>query len=186
MAEIRLDLCHFTLDQIKKIFRSHNNLIATFRRNEGIEEKFRIGYLKAAIDAGAKFIDLDFESNGRRFISLFRNYTNKKNCKLIISIHDYHKTPDPETIDNKIQKISKIKPDFIKLAFTANTLEDNDITMSIYKKYNKMIAFNMGEKGKITRAQCLKSGALFTYISSENESTAAGQMTISEILQYSQ
>ncbi|MEZ4908279.1 MAG: type I 3-dehydroquinate dehydratase [Saprospiraceae bacterium] len=33
MAEIRLDLCHFSYIQIEELFKSHKNLMATFRNS---------------------------------------------------------------------------------------------------------------------------------------------------------
>jgi 3-dehydroquinate dehydratase I len=186
IAEIRLDLCEFDKKQIKMLFSSHSNLIATYRNSERISYNKKRNILKTAIKAGAKWVDLDFENNTHDFIIDFSNYAHDNGVKIIISKHDYNKVPDNEEIYSLVEQINKYQPDLIKLAFYSNSIEDNERVLALYSRYQNILAFNMGEKGKITRVKSLLFGSPFAYVRSEIDQTAAGQMTLQEMMQYPQ
>lgn len=184
IAEIRLDLCDLNKNQIAQIFSSHNNLIATFRKNENYSDKQRIKTLKTAIKYGAKWIDVDMESNSKEFIKRIDKLRIKYNIKLILSIHDFEKTPQLNKIEDFIYKGHHLKADLIKLAFFAKTNTDNIRVLSLYEKHNNILAFNMGEIGRETRIKALELGAPFTYVSLPKANTAPGQMTKEDIKKY--
>lgn len=186
IAEIRLDLCNFNRKQIKELFNFHHNLIATFRRTDFVSGKTRKQQLKTAIKAGAQWVDIDHIKDSNSFKKEITDFAQEHNTKVIVSIHDYEKTPDNEYIQKLIVDIKKIKPDLIKLAFFAQRPEDNDRVLALYKDNSHILAFNMGEVGKMSRVGCVQLGAPFTYVRSENCQTAPGQMTKEEMTQYSQ
>ena len=181
IAEIRLDLCDLNKSQISQIFSSHNNLIATFRKKENYSDKHRIKTLKTAIKYGAKWIDVDMESNSKEFIKSVDKIRVKYNIKLILSIHNFKETPLLTKIEEFIYKGDHLKADLIKLAFFANSDLDNTRVLSLYERHDNILAFNMGEMGKATRIKALELGAPFTYVSLPEANTAPGQMTIEEI-----
>lgn len=184
MAEIRLDLCEFDRRQVKEIFASHNNLIATFRKNNRVDYKYRESILKTAIVHGAKWLDLDLESNDNGFINEMIDFLKDYNSKLILSIHNYNITPPFHEIEQYITKARNFNPDLIKLVFFSTDQKDNDTILKLYDKYDNIIAFNMGELGKITRIKSLELGAPFTYVAVDDKNTAPGQMTIEQIKKY--
>ena len=184
MAEIRLDLCNFDRKQVKKIFSYHHNLIATFRKTEKVRINYREEILKTAVIHGAKWLDLDMTDNSKMFIIKMKEFCLQHNCKLILSVHDYEKTPGLGEIEGYIQYAEQFKPDLIKAVFYSNSPGDNAKVMSLYKKYKNIIAFNMGETGKITRIESLNAGAPWIYVASGEGSTAPGQLTIAEIKKY--
>ena len=184
IAEIRLDLCAFDRRQVKEIFSLHNNLIATFRKNNRIDEKYRESILKTAIAHGAAWVDMDLESNNPEFIKEMAIFAKDFNAKLILSVHNYQKTPELKTIENYISYADEYKPDLIKLVFFSNSTKDNTTVLKLYDKYQNIVAFNMGEIGKITRIKALELGAAFTYVAIDDKSTAPGQMTLQEIKKY--
>ena len=185
MAEIRLDLCNLNSDQIKKVFSIHKNLLATFRKNINNTEHQRFVSLKNAILSGAKWIDIDYRTETKQFIEKFITIAKDQKVNIIISYHDFEKTPSEEFIHKIYTKIKNLSPTLIKLVFYSNSDNDNEIVLSLYSKYKDILAFNMGEKGKRTRIDCIRRGAPFTFVKSEMEQTAEGQMTLKEIMQYS-
>ena len=186
MAEIRLDLCNLTIEQTAILFSSHDNLIVTFRKHHLYSDLTRENYIKNAIVAGAKWIDLDLEQDSNPFKAEMIQFARNHNVRIIISHHDFEKTPDNDTINKTVKEIQKYKPDLIKLAFFSKSAYDNERVFEIYKQNLPLLAFNMGEKGKITRVKCLSYGAPFTYVRSRSDQTAAGQMTLEEMMQYPQ
>lgn len=184
MAEIRLDLCEFDRRQVKEIFASHKNLIATFRKSSRVNEKYRESILKTAIAHGAKWLDLDMESNDPDFIKEMKEFLKDYGCKLILSVHNYKETPEFSKIEQYIAKAKRYNPELIKLVFFSNSQKDNDTILKLYNKYDNIIAFNMGEIGKITRVKALERGAPFTYVAIDDKSTAPGQMTREQIKKY--
>lgn len=184
IAEIRLDLCDFTLQEITKVFLTHPNLIATCRKTHKSYES-QEAQLRTAINAGAAWIDIDItEHDGillRELISLARS----KKCKIILSYHDYEKVPKWKFIQSLVKKMNQFDHDFKKMVFTCNYLSDNELIKKIYQNYDNIISFNMGDCGKKSRIESLTYGAPFIYVSLENKNTASGQMTIEEIKKYS-
>ena len=183
MAEIRLDLCNFDRRQVKKIFSSHDNLIATYRKGKE-SSKYRDSIIKTAIAYGAKWLDLDLDQNEDNYIKEFKTFCKGYDTKLILSVHNYNETPSTNIIQDYIFKSRSLNADLIKLVFFANTAEDNEKVLSLYKNNKDIIAFNMGEIGKITRATSIRLGAPFTYIALDGETTAPGQMTLNQIKKY--
>lgn len=61
IAEIRLDMCRLSTEQVRYLFGIHKNLIATFKKTENFPDSYRKKVLKTAISSGAAWIDLDFE-----------------------------------------------------------------------------------------------------------------------------
>lgn len=184
MAEIRLDLCEFNNKQIKQIFSSHDNLIATYRVSDQIQDKYRKSVFKNAILSGASWIDLDMESNNIEFISTIKELIQDTAIKLILSIHNYKETPDLDAMQQYIDKARNLSSDLIKLVFFSNDEKDNERVLSLYEKNEDILVFNMGDLGKETRVKALQLGAPFTFVALEGEGTAPGQMTLKEMKEY--
>ncbi len=185
MAEIRLDLCNLNSYQIKKVFSIHKNLLATFRKNINNTEHQRFVSLNNAILSGAKWIDIDYRTETKQFIEKFITIAKDQKVNIILSYHDFEKTPSEEFIHKIYTKIKNLSPTLIKLVFYSNSDNDNEIVLNLYSKYKDILAFNMGDRGKRTRIECIRKGAPFTFVKSEMEQTAEGQMTLKEIMQYS-
>ena len=183
MAEIRLDLCDFDRRQVKDIFSSHNNLIATYRKGQETSE-YRDSIIKTAIAYGAAWLDLDMDYNNIEYISGLKDFCSGYNTKLILSIHNYDITPPIEEIKAYIKKAKNLNADLIKLVFYSNSEADNERVLSLYKENANIIAFNMGELGKVTRIASIGLGAPFTYVALDGETTAPGQMTIAQTKKY--
>ncbi len=180
MAEIRIEKSGLDTSCVKQLFSCHQNLIATCR-DEGLAQHQRLELLIAAIDGGAKWIDIEVESD-IEYISKLVKYAKNKGCKVIVSYHNYGFTPDATEL-NRVAKECRAKgADLVKIATMVNAKADNNRLMELYNLNFPVISFGMGSLGRKTRIDALKKGAPFTFVRCDNESeTAPGQLTENEI-----
>lgn len=178
LVELRLDEANNI--NFKKVFSKKTKpiIIACRNRNHGGKfkgtEDQRIRLLKKAIRFKPEYIDLESDVNKEVIKEL------RKKTKLIISYHNFKNTP--KNLEKTITEIKKLKPDMIKIVTTANKIEDNLTIFSLLKKNKKLIAFCMGEQGRISRILAPVFGSLMTYAAlKKNEKTAKGQLTLNEL-----
>lgn len=210
MAEIRLDSCPLTMDEIEELFSTSDvPLVATCRINAvkerlsqtlaGHTQDDRKLEMKAsqevesklitAIHAGAAFVDLEIEAPPMMSKRL-RRETRENGTVFVRSYHDYKGTDSIEALKALTEKCFAIGADIAKIVTMAapctgdNQSPDVDRVLSLYDHFDpaKLIAFAMGDAGKTSRIQCLAKGSPFTYASLNEEDTAApGQMTTREM-----
>ena len=183
MAEIRLDRCALEEEEVDLLFsESDVPLIATCRL---AEESQAPEILENAIQAGAKYVDLEMEAPaaiGRRIREACRSY----GTVLIRSYHNYECTPPREVLLSILERARSFGGEVVKIVTTATSQADNDIVMSLYEaaEPGTLVAFCMGEAGRPSRLEALKRGAPFTYAClSQEEATAPGQWTTEEMRQ---
>lgn len=175
MAEIRIEKSGLTVHEVRKLFASHPNLLATCRP-EGISQQMRKELLSAAIEGGAKWIDLEIESDVDFCASLI-DLAKEKGCQVIISYHNYDFTPDAFRLNEIVEEAQRLHADVVKIATQVNTLADNARLLNLYSQNITLLAIGMGTLGKITRIAATKMGAPFTFVSVDTEnSTAPGQL----------
>ena len=181
MVEIRLDLFHFDPEQIALIGQTSNPWIATCRPGK-YNERERTVQLAASIRAGASWIDLEYESSPE-FKKDLIELARKERCKVIISWHDFEKTPEVQLLDQLITDSRNMGADLVKIVPTVQTSRDAAKILGLYERYQNLIAFGMGEKGKITRIAAPLLGAPFTYASaSDNKAIAPGQIAYHDLI----
>ena len=180
LAEIRLDRCPLSLEEIDTLFSGTDvPLVATCRvAGDGsgswqeAEEK-----LRTAIEAGAAFADLEGEAPppmGKRLRRLCSEY----GTVMIRSAHFFDGTPSLEELTETALRLGRIGGEIVKIAATAATQEDADRVLALYGQPipDRLIAFAMGPAGRESRLACLAKGAPFTYAAlSEAEAAAPGQ-----------
>jgi 3-dehydroquinate dehydratase/shikimate dehydrogenase len=182
--EFRLDYLHAPLEGIKAIRAileqyPHCTIMATCRRhqnhghfNGSIEEQIRI--LEAAIDAGARAVDVEVESAEN---AAGRLESLRGRAWLILSYHNYGGTP---SLDAVLRRMLKIPADAYKLVSTAHKPSDNYRVLTLAKSNPKtmLVLLAMGETGFPTRVLSTAMGGLYTYAApSTAEGTAAGQVS---------
>ena len=92
---------------------------------------------------------------------------------MIRSSHFFAGTPSDDVLRNTVEKCRKFGGEIVKIAAMAKSGED----------VARVVAFSMGEIGKVSRLDCLKLGSPFTYAAlNENEAAAPGQWCYSEML----
>ena len=124
---------------------------------------------------------LDVEFNAIQKDKKLASYLRKTKCKLLISWHDFKKTPNESQLKTKFNKMAKFS-NIVKIVTVANSVSDASRLLSLYsiKSENETIAFCMGEQGKFSRILCLHLGSPFTYVSL-GKAIAPGQFSLREI-----
>ena len=181
LVEIRLDLLPLDSEKIDLLAMQCRQWIATCRPAENLAEHERSALLAAAIRAGATYVDIEYEAEPdyrQPLIDLARQHQ----CKVIISYHNFESTPDVDTLNQIIRNATVMGADCVKIAVTANSPADCARVMSLYDRHERLIAFAMGDAGKITRIAAPFLGAEFTFASvDEAHLTAPGQLTASQM-----
>ena len=111
--------------------------------------------------------------------------------KIILSYHDFKKTPSFAELKKLLKKMASFKPDIVKIACFAKTEKDNETMILLIEEAKKMemdiIAFCMGEKGKYSRIHSCDFGAFLTFASlGKGIETAKGQITVEKMRDYSE
>ena len=174
MAEIRLDRCELSDEEIEDLFANTDTpLIATCRISEvGAEEAER--RLGVAVRAGARFADLEVEADAG-FSKRFRAICEECGTEIIRSFHDFSGTPDLEYLQQVRDRCYRYGADIAKVVVTALNAEDATRIIELYDGH-PLVAFAMGDAGSSTRIACLKAGAPFSYACLPEEATAPGQI----------
>ncbi len=134
----------------------------------------RIAYLQQAINLGVEYIDIE-----QRHYHIL----DKKNSKIIVSYHDFEKTP--KNLKEIYNEIANLNPNIVKIAAKANNHNDSLRMLDLIKKADQdIIGICMGEKGVITRVYGPALGSYLTFASLESgKSSAPGQISVDELKQ---
>lgn len=182
MAEIRLDLCKLSDDEIQELFSDADTpLIATCRGDADT--------LAKAIRAGARFADLEIEAPVAKS-RLIQKLCRECGTELIRSFHDFEGTPEDEVLHKALARCFRYGAEIAKIVTKCNSKEDVRRIEALYSiiledvdsLQGKLVAFGMGAEARASRLDCLKRGAPFTYASlSEDDAVAEGQWPLTEI-----
>lgn len=185
MAEIRLDLCPQLSDaDIKDLFsKSPVTLLATCRISDKLNADEAERKLTLAIKAGATFVDVEIEAPAD-MASRVRKVAKENACRYIRSVHFFDGTPTTERLRQVTADCYESGAEIAKIVTTAHTADDVEKTISLYNTYSDglLIAFCMGEAGRVSRMDALRKGAPFTYAAlNADEATAAGQWSVADM-----
>jgi 3-dehydroquinate dehydratase-1 len=185
-VEVRFDFLKIeqipeTLEIIKKDL---NKVVCTLRpKTEGGKfagnEKERIAILKLIAEYTPFLLDVEF--NTLKKDTQLRKYLKSTKTKLLVSWHDFKKTPNSIQLKSKIKQMSKFSSN-VKIVSTAKSTDDSTRMLELYSKKGKMnlISFAMGDFGRISRILCLYLGSPYTYVSL-GKAVAPGQFSIDEV-----
>jgi len=180
LSEVRLDKINFNESDLKKIFSSGKTL-ATYRPVESIDNGKRLDVLIKAIKSGASYVDVEVENNDS-FKSAIKEAVAGTDCKVIISYHDYSKTPVIRELEQILAWCFESGADIAKIACQAENTGDAARLLSLYSMEKPVISIGMGDAGKITRIAATMLGAPFTYASIDAEKkTAPGQIDVQSL-----
>ena len=124
---------------------------------------------------------LDVEFSALQKDKKFLKYMKESKTKILVSWHDFKKTPKLVDLTKKFTHMKKFS-NYVKIVTMAKTVNDAARTLSLYKDVSKtkLIAFSMGEEARFTRILSLHMGSPFTYVSL-GKPIAPGQFSLDEI-----
>ena len=186
-VEIRLDFLKpnqipFCLTLSKKYL---NRCICTVRptteggKFQGTEQE-RISILKLVSEFEPHLLDVEY--NTLRKNKKLQKYLKSSGTNILVSWHDFVKTPNEQTLKLTLQRMSKFSSN-IKIVTTAKTISDTIRVLSLYKNHTKkinLVSFAMGDHGRMSRILCTKLGSPFTYVSL-GKPVAPGQFSLKEM-----
>ncbi|MCV0391817.1 MAG: type I 3-dehydroquinate dehydratase [Nitrosopumilus sp.] len=185
-AEIRFDFLNPEKipETIKMIKKDLKKSVCTLRpKNEGGRftgnETERIAILKLIAEYNPFLLDVEFNTLQKN--PSLAKYLKSTKTKLLVSWHDFKKTPSSENLKKKINQMSKFSS-FVKIVSTAKSPNDSTRMLELYSKKgnNTLISFAMGDFGRISRILCLYLGSPYTYVSL-GKPVAPGQFSVDEI-----
>ena len=141
----------------------------------GTEEE-RAALLRHTVERGAAYVDIE----AVKYREIKEYGFNKGDAKLILSYHDFEKTPGHLIHMCTAFKYNLPEADILKFAVKTNSEEDCKAVMNLLEKVDNipLIAIGMGELGIETRVHPKN---YLTYIClSKEEASAPGQYTIEE------
>lgn len=168
-GELRLGKMALSYPELENILSMKKRLIATSRTNKAL--------LEYAIFSGVRMADIEIESPDR---SNLVNLSKDRKCRVIISYHDFQRTPSIKKLESIKRRCFEAGADIAKLTCMAHTERDCEALLSLADE--KTIAFGMGEYASYTRIACLLLGSPHSYAFTGME-TAPGQMSKSEMLE---
>ncbi len=189
LIEIRVDYMR-TPDLETLLGMAKKPVIVTNRRREeggrfdGPEE-IRLGILREAVDLGASFVDIE-SSSARSRSGPFDAAKKSGRPRTVLSFHDLRGTPSAAGLRELCRRMIRRGPDVVKIVTRAQGWEDNFRILSLLPyarvRNQEIVAFCLGEKGKMSRVFAPLMGAAWTYACREkNRSSAPGQLTIREL-----
>ncbi len=194
MIEIRIDLLDYPADSLHSLFKELNRsvripIIATNRINveggkfDGSEEE-RIEILLSVLEM-VDAIDIELRTRSE-YRDLVVRRAKKAGKRVIISYHDFSKTPDIAVMQNIISDCFDAGADIAKLAATPHSYED---ALSLLKLTldcahaptpAQVCIIGMGGYGVHTRVIAPIYGSALAY-TSVGAATAPGQIGIREL-----
>lgn len=143
-------------------------------------EKNRISILKLLAEYNPLLLDVEYNTikNNR---NLFR-YLKATKTNLLISWHDFKKTPSLYSLKRMLKKMARYSKN-IKIVTTARSISDTVKVLSLYKslpKNTSLVAFAMGDYGRMSRLLCTQMGSPYTYVTLAKP-IAPGQYSLDEV-----
>ncbi|MEH7076490.1 type I 3-dehydroquinate dehydratase [Neobacillus drentensis] len=166
-------------------------LIFTFRSHkEGGEKEVSTSYYfelnKTIVETGlVDFVDVEL-FNDEKDINRIVETAHTTNVFVIISNHDFHKTPEKEEIIARLRRAQELGADIPKIAVmptsTADVLTLLDATNTMKEKFadRPFITMSMAGKGVISRLSGEVFGSAVTF-GAAKKASAPGQVDVKEL-----
>ena len=185
-VEIRFDFLRPECipDALEKLKKHLNKSVCTLRpKSEGGifsgSESERISILKLIAEYNPYLLDVEY--NTLRQNKNLVKYLKQTKTSILFSWHDFKKTPSFPNLKKQLNHMKKFSNN-VKIVTSAKSTSDSTNILQLYSKKGKtnLIAFAMGEEGRISRILCLHLGSPYTYVSL-GKAVAPGQFSVDEI-----
>lgn len=141
------------------------------------------------------FVDIElFEEDGsldEAKMEFLVETAHSNGKKVILSNHDFEKTPDMDAIIKRLHAMERLGADLPKVAYMPLSLEDVKVLLEAVRivstefMYKPFVAISMGEIGKVSRICGGTFGSAITFAAAPSpdgqNATAPGQMKASEL-----
>jgi 3-dehydroquinate dehydratase-1 len=198
LAELRVDFFEDVeqLEQVGALLAEINSiykkpLLFTFRtKKEGGERELSLNRYfelnRFAIQTGlVDMVDLELFSSETDIIGLIAE-AKEKNVKVVLSSHDFFRTPAKEEIIARLVKMQQLGADITKIAVMPQSEEDVltllAATLEMKKKQadRPCITMSMGKLGAISRLAGELFGSCLTFAAAKDVS-APGQVSVRDV-----
>ncbi len=201
MAEFRIDLLDFASDT-KAVIELGKEL------NQVLKNKPLIATIRTANEGGQlKISDADYESTYTEYlkqpfmqlldIEMFRDQArvekltqraHQKNVLVIMSNHDFDKTPTQQDIEQRLLKQDQMGADILKIAVMPKSKQDvlilMNATLNVSQKSKKpLLTMSMGRLGTISRIATANMGGSMSF-GMIGEASAPGQIDVAQLKQF--
>jgi len=198
LAEFRVDHYENVEDfpKVQSLLRKisdkyHKPLLFTFRTaKEGgvhvMPEENYFALNRAAIESGSiDMVDIELFSTPEEIKNLIK-FAQERNVKVIMSNHDFFKTPEKDEILRRLVKMQQYGADITKIAVMPQTEEDvltllnATLEMKSCKGDRPCITMSMGPLGIISRLSGELAGSCMTFAAARQVS-APGQINVKDV-----
>jgi shikimate dehydrogenase len=150
-------------------------------------ERRRIAILKDAVVRGADFVDIEVDTAAslrNELLSLIKEYNSRTG--MIVSHHDFQRTPPVKKLKEIFHACVLAGADIVKIVTFAKSPQDNlkvlDLIPYARRKDHEIIAFCMGEAGRMSRIVAPFLGSRISFAPLEHGAESApGQLTVDEM-----
>lgn len=191
LVELRIDAIR-NVDLPSLLSSPGGKVVVTNRKRDeggrysGNEEE-RVALLCEAVALKADFVDIEL-STDLQLISLLVETIKKHGglTQLIVSYHNFIATPHMDELYRICDESYRCGADIVKVVTYARSMEDNltilNLICTIQRQNRSIIAFCMGETGKISRVVTPLFGSFITFAARERGAESApGQLTVNEM-----
>ena len=184
-AEIRFDFLNPNTvpDALQLIRKDLRKCVCTLRPvSEGGKfagsEKNRISIMKLIAEYNPFLLDIELNSLSKN--KNLQRYLKNTGTDILVSWHNFKQTPGISVLKKKLAQMKKFSNN-IKIVTMAKSINDATQVLSLYKNNDtELIAFSMGNYGRVSRILCLFLGSPYTYVSL-GKPVAPGQFSVDEV-----
>ena len=132
-------------------------------------------------------IDLElFSSNDK--LEFYMNEIHKLGCKIIVSNHDFLKTPEESEIVNRLSRMEQAGGDILKIAVMPQSPQDVVTLLSATCKASELlvqpvVTMSMAKLGAVSRITGEVFGSALTF-GTVGEASAPGQIPVKQLTEY--
>ena len=200
LAEFRIDLLSFAGDtkqvialghELKKIL-GNKPMIATIRtKNEGGQLEISDADYGKTYQAYLKnpFMDwLDVEMfRDQKVVSEIVQKAHQKKVLVVMSNHDFQKTPSQDEIEKRLLKQDQMGADVLKIAVMPKSKQDvftlMNATLKVSQQTTKpLLTMSMGQLGTISRVATANMGGSYSF-GMIGQASAPGQIDVTKLKQ---
>jgi len=194
VIELRMDLIHNgrpapLIEQVRSCGKAVKVLVTHRPKTGGdsLQERRRIDCLKDAVGLGADYVDVELQTDRMLRQDLIETIARlRRRTALIVSHHDYQRTPPLGTLKSLFRMCVGANADIVKIVTWATSPRDNLRVLGLIADARRedvgLINFCMGPEGRISRIAAPLLGSHLSYASlRRGGESAAGQLTVKEM-----